>query len=171
VTSLRERIGGMWASVSAARRGWWLMAVFVLAVAVVGMHSLGAGHHGATAPSDHGEHQVVSVGAHAYQQANMAPSEQGFADPTGQSRPGHVAPSQAAAACIGCESEGGLALGAMCLAVVASLLAMALLASLRRLHGGRLALMLLEWAHVMVKPRPPDRRMALSPIEVCVLRT
>ena len=170
---MRERIGGMWASVTAARRGWWPVVVFVLAVAVVGMHSMGGGHHGATAGTDHGPRQLASVHGvtHLHQQLSTASSEQGVTDPAGQVRPGQIAQSQAAAACIGCESEGALALAAVCLAVVSTLLAMALLASMRRLHRGRIALTLLEWSRVMVTPRPPDRRMAVSPIEVCVLRT
>ena len=59
----RARIGGMLASVAMARRGWQLVAVFVLALAVVGMHSLGAGHHGATTPVGHGSHQAAAGAA------------------------------------------------------------------------------------------------------------
>jgi len=158
---------------SAARRGWWLVTVFVLTVAVVGMHSMGAGHHGATAPPSQGGHALASATseAHGYQQASVTPTEHGFAMPAGQRGPGQIAQSQVSAACLGCAGEGGVGLGVMCLAVVSSLLAMALLASLRRLHRGRIARTLSGWSHVMVAPRPPGRRMALSPIEVCVLRT
>lgn len=51
----------MLASVAMARRGWQLVAVFVLALAVVGMHSLGAGHHGATTTVGHGSHLTAGA--------------------------------------------------------------------------------------------------------------
>lgn len=169
----RARIAGMLASVAMARRGWQLVAVFVLAVAVVGMHSLGAGHHGATTPVGHGSHQAAA-GAMGEAQDHLLATSSGMDHHAAEAAAPTVAheamTTGVLATCIGCMA-GGDAMGAMCLAVVSSLLALALLLSLRRLLRGRPALTLPLWVRTAVTPRSPLRRMALSPIEVCVLRT
>jgi len=157
-----------------ARRGWQLVAVFVLALAVVGMHSLGAGHHGATTPVGHGSHQAApeaAVGAHDHLLATSSGMDHHAAVDAAAPTISHEAlKSGVMATCIGCLSSGD-AMGAMCLAVVSSLLALALMLSLRYLLRGRPALTLPPWVRAALTPRSPLRRMALSPIEVCVLRT
>lgn len=165
---------GMLAPVAAAPRGWRLAAVFVLALAVVGMHSMGSGHHGATAPADHGSHQLaagVAVGAHGHQPTAGSGSHHDAADPGAVIASETVVKSEAVVPCLECLALGEDALGAMCLAVLSSLLALALLLTLRHLSRGRAALMRPLWSRVVVALRSPLRRMALSPIEVCVLRT
>lgn len=171
--SVRARIEGMLASL-AAGRGWRLVAVFVLSLAVVGMHSLGVGHHGATTTAGHGSHQSAAASA-ADAQDHLLATSSGTHHVTAGS--GAVTVSDDAmksgvtATCIGCVASGGHALGAMCLAVVSSLLSLALLLSLRHLLRRRLALTLAPWLRSAVTPRSPLRRMGVSPIEVCVLRT
>lgn len=169
----RARIGGMLASLALARRGWQLVAVFVLALAVVGMHSLGAGHHGATAPVGHGSHQAAAgatVGVHDHLLATGSGSDHHAAADAAAPTVAHEAMTSGdMATCVGCLADGE-AMGAMCLAVVSSLLALALLLSLRHLLRGRPALTLPAWVRAAVTPCSPLRRMALSPIEVCVLR-
>lgn len=169
----RARIAGMLASVAMARRGWQLVAVFVLALAVVGMHSLGAGHHGTTTPVGHGSHQAAA-GATGEAQDHLLATSSGMdhpaADAAAPTGPHEAMTSGVMATCIGCLADGN-AMGAMCLAVVSSLLALALLLFLRHLLSGRPALTLPAWVRTAVMPRSPLRRMALTPIEVCVLRT
>lgn len=163
----------MLASVAAAPRGWRLVAVFMLALAVVGMHSMGAGHHGAGESASHSNHQMAAgttVGTHPTSPATGPGSNHSVADP--EAAPAFtVLKSVVVAACHGCLALGGDAMGAMCLAVVSSLLALALLLALRHLLRSRVALTLPSWSRAAVPRRSPLRRMALSPIEVCVLRT
>lgn len=169
----RARIEGMLASVALARRGWQLVAVFVLALAVVGMHSLGAGHHGATTPVGHGSHHAAAgaaVEAHDHPLATSSGMDHHATDAAAPTVAQEAMTSSVMATCIGCSASGD-AMGAMCLAVVSSLLALALLLFLRHLLRGRPALTLPAWVPSAMTPRSPLRRMALSPIEVCVLRT
>lgn len=140
----------------AAAFGWRLMAVFVLGLAVVLMHSLGAGHHG-TATTAHGTHA-----------ANGTPGA--AAEPQHTPVAG-MATSHVSATCLDCLSPGEHALGAMCLAVVSSLVSMTILLALWHLLRRSIPLSLPAWSRVVLVWRPPLRRMALSPIEVCVLRT
>ena len=78
--------------------------------------------------------------------------------PAGASRPGHgdMRPLPG--------RQG--AMGAMCLAVVSSLLALALLLSLAAPVAWAACPDASAWARTAVTPRPPLRRIALSPIEV-----
>ncbi|WP_156969830.1 hypothetical protein [Knoellia subterranea] len=164
----------MLTSVAAARRGWRLVAVFVLVLAVVGMHSMGAGHHGAAGSAGSESHQMLAagtIGAPTASPTTGSGSHHSVADPDGATVTKALNSEVITATCFGCLAPGGDALAAMCLAVVSSLLALALLVALRHLLRGRVALMLLSWSHAGVAVRSPLRRMALSPIEVCVLRT
>lgn len=170
---MRARIGCMLTSMAAAPRGWRLVAVFVLVLAVVGMHSMGAGHHGSAAPAGHGSPQLsagATIEANTLPIATGSGSHHSVADPEAVI-PSTVLKNEAVATCLECATTGGGAMAAMCLAVVSSLLAMALLLALRHLLRGRAALMLPPWSRALVAMRSPSRRMALSPIEVCVLRT
>ncbi|KGN29758.1 hypothetical protein N802_11445 [Knoellia sinensis KCTC 19936] len=157
--------------VATVQRGWRLLVVFVLAVAVVGMHSMGAGHHGSGEAASH--HQVAAGATHGVHPAPPAAgsaSHHAMADP--ETAPSLLAlTSVVVAACHGCLDPGFDAMGAMCLAVVSSLLALALLLALRHRRRSRAALILPWWSRATVAAQPPLRRMALSPIEVCVLRT
>ena len=59
----RVRIESCWPQWQWLGAGGRLVAVFVLALAVVGMHSLGAGHHhGATTTVGHGSHPLTGGG-------------------------------------------------------------------------------------------------------------
>ena len=162
----------MLASVAMARRGWQLVAVFVLALAAVGMHCLGAGRHGATTTVGHGSH--LTAGAEVEADDHLPATSSGMdhhaADVAAPTVAQEAMQTGVMATCVGCLAGEG-AMGAMCLAVVSSLLALALLLSLRHLLRGRPALTLPAWARTAVTPRSPLRRIALSPIEVCVLRT
>lgn len=156
----------MVASRMAARHGWRLAAVFVLMLAVVGMHSLGAGHHGAALAAHHETAQLTSASTIATGTGShhkVADSETVMAST--------VAAHQAVATCLECAATGGGAMAAMCLAVVSSLLALALLLALQHLLRRRVALILRPFSRAPIAMRSPLRRMALSPIEVCVLRT
>lgn len=163
----------MMGSVPKVLRGWRLVAVFVLAIAVVGMHSMGTGHHGAGEAGSHATHHQVAgqtaVTAHPASLAgpgshHASAGPEGISDLTGLT-------SVAVAACHGCMALGGDAMGAMCLAVVSGLLALALLLALRHRLRARTSLTLPSWSRPTVTSAPLLRRMALSPIEVCVLRT
>lgn len=157
--------------VATLQRGWRLLVVFVLVVAVVGMHSMGAGHHGSGEAASH--HQVAAGATNGAQQALSAAgtaSHHTMADP--ETTPSLLAlTSVVVAACHGCLDPGDAAMGAMCLAVVSSLLALALLLALRHRLRSRAALILRSWSRATRATQSPLRRMALSPIEVCVLRT
>lgn len=163
----------MLASVAAVPRGWRLLAVFVVALAVVGMHSMGAGHHGAGESGSHTTHPLaVGLSGESHPASLVAGpgSHHSLAGPEA-SAAFTVLPSVAIAACHGCLAPGDDGMGAMCLAVVSGLLALALLLALRHLLRSRACLTLPKWLSAAVSMRPPLRRMALSPIEVCVLRT
>lgn len=157
---------------AAARRVWRLVAVFVLALAVVGMHSMGAGHHGATAAAGSGSHQMLAsstIDGLAGSPMEGSGSHHNFAVP--ETTATTALKSVVVATCLRCLSPGGDALAAMCLAVVSDLLALALLLALRHLLRERRALALPSWAQAVEAVRSPLRRMALTPFEVCVLRT
>lgn len=154
-----------------ALRGWRLVSVFVLAVAVLGMHSMGAGHHAmasttspathhvaAGAPPEGHDHLATAGNGHQH-----APVTAGFSIPSDH--------AEAVVSCQTCSSLGAGSLGVMCLAVLSTLLGWVLLRALRqRVHGRAVPIPAFR-APLVVAVRSPLRRMALSPIEVCVLRT
>jgi hypothetical protein len=138
------------------RRARTLLGVLLVALAVVAMHSLGAGHGPPAAT-----HQAVGMlgGVH-------------HADPAQQ----FSAPIQPAGDCTpGCltadETGAGHATGAMCLAVLSSLVTLLLLA-VRRSRASR-ASADATWTslQVIAPSRAPPRRLALDLSQVCVLRT
>lgn len=140
---MRATVGPM---TSLARRACTLLRVLLVAVAVVAMHSLGAGHGPPMAghPAAGGSHVA-------------APSH-----PTGDCTPGCLTPD---------ESGTGHLMGAMCLAVLSSLLALVLLTA-RRSRASRVPTDASRTSRRVIAPsRAPPRRLALDLSQVCVLRT
>jgi len=170
---VRARIRVVQTRAMAVRRGWLVLAVLVLAVSVVGMHSLGAGHHGSTNVG-HGSHEMAAGDA-GQARGHVVPGSSAIdhhaADEGATSSSQDARSSSVVTTCLGCSAPGEGAWGAMCLAVVSSLLALALLLALGQLLRVRGALaMPPRWRATLV-PRPPTWRTALLPVEVCVLRT
>ena len=104
----------MLASVAMARRGWQLVAVFVLALAVVGMHSLGAGHHGATTTVGHGSH--LTAGAEVEADDHLPATSSGMdhhaADVAAPTVAQEAMQTGVMATCVGCLAGEG-AMGAI----------------------------------------------------------
>lgn len=180
----------MKAPAALVKRAGRLLSVFLLALAVIGMHSMGAGHHGSASPFSHGSHQltapmtgsghdhpahdhqaVKSPGLHA-DAAAVGPRALAVAasrleaDPRPEAGPS----TEVAATCATCSTVGAETLGTMCLAVLSALLAWVLLRALQRRVRETPALTPALRPGIVVSRSPP-RRTALSPIEVCVLRT
>lgn len=175
-----------------ARRAFRVLALLVLALAVVAMHSLGAGH-AHLAPAQHG----AAPSGHAAGLTTAAKSHHGddpaalAAAPT-MSAPTMSAPTMAMVAAApdarvdcgddcrpaadskGASSAGSMAghlMGAMCLAVLSALLVLLLLVALRA-QGGRYRITASHhWWHTVTTPRGPPRQLAMSLAQVCVLRT
>lgn len=152
-------------AVAEARRAWRLIAVFALALAVIGMHSMGAGHHGTASPLSHGTPHVAAGstdGSHDQHAMTGRDSRHEAAD---------VRAAGAVATCHGCSTLGQDDLGALCLAVLSTLLGWVLLRALRHASRERVVLTIPRDLQVARVRRAPLRRMTMSPIEVCVLRT
>lgn len=173
-------------AVTAARGRWHPLALFVLALAVVGMHSLGMGHDMGHTPR-HGQvmemvpmapvHAAHGSAAHT---GTVTPSTDHATHGTHAAHGTRAAGIQAPASTPGNQPQvdaptpqdvmGSMA--AMCLAVVSKLLALALLAlcalllrrtSLLPRAGNR--------ADGLRVARLALRRLSLTPVEICVLRT
>lgn len=159
--------------VGLARHATRGLAVLVVAVAVIAMHTLGVGH---------GNAMSASVGGHELGHASAAMSSHGVdgvvgAPPgTGEPSASTVRAQPSAADCdSGCLGAGGDAvshvMGSMCLAVLSALFLLILLWLLQlQVRRSRMAprqrIRTTAWA-----PRGPPRRLALSLAQVCVLRT
>lgn len=171
---VRERLMSMVAPAEVARRGWRLVSVFVLVLAVMGMHSMGAGHHGVASPTSHSAHQAaagIPLGANDHRTMPVSGSHHDPAAADAASSSDISVHADSVAPCLACSTLSAGSLGAMCLAVMSTLLGWVLLRALRQIVRGRAALTISLWSRLGLPLRSPLRRMALSPIEVCVLRT
>lgn len=168
--------GDMTSLVGLARHASRGLAVLVVAVAVIAMHTLGVGH---------GNAMSASVGGHELGHAPAAMSSHsvdgvvgviGAPLGTGEPSASTVLAQPSAADCdSGCLGPGGDAvshvMGSMCLAVLSALFLLIMLWLLQlQVRRSRMAprqrTRTTAWA-----PRGPPRRLALSLAQVCVLRT
>jgi hypothetical protein len=158
-----------------ARRAYRVLALLVLAVAVVAMHSLGAGHdhlapaHPGTDPPGHAAEPIMAAMSHHGDEPVVL-----AAAPT-TAMVLAAAPEPGAACGDACRvaagDEAGHLMGAVCLAVLSSLLVLVLLLALRA-RGRRNRITAAEhWVRWVAPRRGPPRRVALSLAQVCVLRT
>ena len=145
-----------------------VLAVLLLAVAVVAMHSMAAGHGGSPV------HDVTTAGTRHHADHVSRPMTYAQTVPAAGTVLGisGTAPTACAMECAGPASTGaGHDASAMCLAVLSTLLALVLLRVARAGVCRVPATACAPPVPVLAPTRGPPRRMAVAMGQVCVLRT
>jgi hypothetical protein len=175
----------MTASTRTGRRLGWspagrLLAVMALALAVIGMHSMGAGHLDLMADGTHGMHRPVAAvtsSLHPHPGTDMAPQAARATDST--TSPTVAAPASRMGPCPGSACSGvgpaghgaGHDMTAMCLAVLPGLLL--LLTWLLSGRGQTAAVTATAWRTLTspIRAGPPPPHLTPSLSKLCILRT
>ena len=157
-----------------------LLAVMTLALAVIGMHSMGAGHHDLMTDAAHGLTQQVAAvtsSSHLHPGTDMAPPAAPATDTT--TAPAVAWPAGHARPCPGSACPGvgqarhgaGHDMTAMCLAVLPGLL---LLLTWLLLGRSPAAVVAGTAWHALTRPiraGPPPPHLTPSLSKLCILRT
>jgi hypothetical protein len=146
-----------------------LLAVLALAVAVIGMHSLGAGHLDMPMPHAHGAtsrgHAAGPSPAHTDARAPLMP-----ATAMDARSPSHCSDGGCAAAGHGSHDAAHL-MGLICLAVLPVLLTLLLTLLLRRTRPASRVGTVWRLLTCPVRGAPPPPHLSPSLAKLCVLRT
>jgi hypothetical protein len=177
----------MTASTRTGRRLRWsqagrLLAVVTLALAVIGMHSMGAGHLDLMADGTHGMTQQVaavtsSSNPHPHPGTDMAPqaarTTNSTTSPAVAAPPGH-AQACPGSACSGVDPAGhraGHDMTAMCLAVLPGLLLLLTWLLLGRSPAAVVAGTAWRALTSPIRAGPPPPHLTPSLSKLCILRT
>ena len=157
-----------------------LLAVVTLALAVIGMHSMGAGHHDPMANSAHAMTQQVvaaSSSLHPHHGIDMAPQAARTTDSTTSASvawpTGHARPCPGSA-CSGVGQAGrgaGQDMTAMCLAVLPGLLLLLTWLLLGRSPSAVVAGTAWRAPTSPIRAGPPPPHLTPSLSKLCILRT
>ena len=158
-----------------------LLAVVTLALAVIGMHSLGAGHLDLMADGTHGMHHSVAAvtsSLHPHPGTDMAPAARttgSTTSPAVAAPAGHARPCPGST-CSGVDPAGhggGHDMTAMCLAVLPGLLLLLTWLLLGRGRGPVAAVAGTAWRALTspIRAGPPPPHLTPSLSRLCILRT
>jgi hypothetical protein len=156
-----------------------LLAVMTLALAVIGMHSLGAGHPGLMADDTHGMTQQVAAVTPSAQSHRTDMAPQALPGTGSTTSPAVAAPTGHAQRCPGSACSGvdpaghsaGQDMTAMCLAVLPGLLLLLTWLLLRR--GAAAVVAGTAWRALTspIRAGPPPPHLTPSLSKLCILRT